>query len=55
VLTVSPDRSVADAAREMLFEGVHRVVVVEDGTARVLGVLTTWDVMKSLTAKPDHR
>lgn len=44
--TISADGSVREAARAMLEAGVHRLLVVEDGT--LVGVISTTDVMEAV-------
>ncbi len=46
LLTVSPDASLADAARQMATRGVGAVVVVEG--ERLTGILTERDVLKAV-------
>ena len=49
VLSISPDRTVIDAVRLMVADEVHRLLVVEDH--RVVGIITSMDVMKALVEK----
>ena len=44
--SVGPDDSIRDAARFMLRTGVHRVLVMEDGS--LVGLLSTTDVVKAV-------
>lgn len=46
VVMVSPADSVADVARLMIEERVHRVLVVDRGSLR--GIITTFDLLKLL-------
>jgi CBS domain-containing protein len=46
LVTLSPDTSVAEAAREMLSRGIHRVLVVEHGELE--GIVSSTDLMKAL-------
>ncbi len=50
--TTAPDRSLADAAAEMLEKGYDSLVVVEDG--RPTGIVTVTDVLQSLTWTPEE-
>jgi len=47
VFALSPDASIARAAALMAYEGVHRVVVVDD-SGHLLGVVTSLDVARWL-------
>lgn len=49
VFTVPPNRTVADAAREMVGRHVHHVVVAERG--EVMGVVSSFDVMMVLAGR----
>lgn len=46
VIGVAPTATVADAARLMEEKRVHRLLVLEDGA--LMGILTTWDVMRTV-------
>ena len=46
-LTVSPDAPIPDVARSMRDQHIHRVVVVDDAN-RLVGVVTTFDILKVL-------
>lgn len=46
VLSVSPDASVRQAARIMLSNGVHRLLVIED--ERLVGLLSATDVLRAV-------
>jgi CBS domain-containing protein len=46
VLSVPPDMLVFDAARLMLTDGVHRLLVVEND--RVVGILSSTDVLRAV-------
>ena len=50
--TTAPDRSLADAADEMLEKGYDSLVVVEDG--QPTGIVTVTDVLRSLTWTPEE-
>ena len=54
VISVTPDTSIAEAAEGMVEAGVHAVPVV-DGEDRVLGLVTTTDVIRSLLHGPPRR
>ncbi|HEX6135445.1 MAG TPA: CBS domain-containing protein [Longimicrobiales bacterium] len=45
VVSIGPEQSLVDAARAMLDNRVHRLIVIEDG--RVLGVITETDLVAS--------
>lgn len=47
LITASPDDSIADVAYRMTEHRIHRVVVVDD-RGRLLGIVTTFDVLKAL-------
>ncbi len=47
-LTIAPDASVRDAARQMLAAGVHRLVVTDRD--RVVGVISTTDIVSAVAA-----
>lgn len=49
VLTTSPDMTLEAAARTMVKNRIHRVVVTEDGKA--VGVLSTRDLMRAIDEK----
>jgi len=51
VISATPDTRIAEAAGRMVEAGVHAVPVV-DGDGRVLGLVTTTDVMRSLLHGP---
>lgn len=44
VLSVTPDATLQEACRVMVREGVHRILVVEEGSLR--GILSTFDVVR---------
>jgi CBS domain-containing protein len=46
VLSLSADTPIPIAARMMVFEGVHRVIVTEDG--KMVGILTPMDVVRAV-------
>ncbi len=46
VLSVSADTPLPMAARMMVFEGVHRVVVTENG--KMIGILTSMDIVRAV-------
>ncbi len=46
VLSVSPQTPIAQAARLMVAEGVHRLLVTKHG--RVVGILSTMDVLRAV-------
>ena len=48
--SVSPDDSVAEAARFLLRGRIHRALVVEDG--RLLGIVTPFDILRALFDDP---
>jgi CBS domain-containing protein len=54
VVSVGPATSVAEAAERMVGAGVHAVPVVDD-EGRVLGLVTTTDVIRSLLRGPPRR
>lgn len=51
VLSVLPDESVADAAERLVGAGVHALPVVDDDD-RVLGIVTTTDIIRGLLHGP---
>jgi CBS domain-containing protein len=52
-ITVRPSLSVADAARLMERERVHRLVVIREDDQRIpLGILSTGDFVHAMTAAP---
>jgi CBS domain-containing protein len=51
VISATPDTRIAEAAERMVEAGVHAVPVV-DGEDRVLGLVTTTDVIRSLLRGP---
>lgn len=46
VVWVSPDASIADVARRMRGEGIHRVLVGLEG--RLIGILTPFDLLREV-------
>ena len=44
-VTARPAESVVDVARRMTRQGVHRVVIVDDGN-HVLGIVTSMDMVR---------
>lgn len=53
VASVAPDTSLADVARTLVQREIHRVPVVEHG--RLIGIVTTMDVLRPLAALPPGR
>jgi CBS domain-containing protein len=51
VLAVAPDDPLERAVELMAFEGVHRVLVM-DSAKRLLGILTSLDVLRELSGFP---
>lgn len=51
VLTVAQSAPLEDAIRRMAFEGVHRLVVL-DGEERLVGIITSMDVLRDLAGFP---
>ena len=51
VLTLSSSSTLAEAALRMGCEGSHRAVVVDDAGC-VEGIVTTWDIARSLARSP---
>jgi CBS domain-containing protein len=50
---IGPDQPVAEAARRMIRERIHRLVVV-DGNFRVVGMLSALDLLRALDGvQPD--
>jgi CBS domain-containing protein len=49
-LTISPDDTLDDAARAMTRHGASHLVVVERDTGRLLGVISTLDIVNALAA-----
>ena len=45
VLSIGPNERVEDAARTMLADGVHRLLVIEG--ERIVGIISTTDVMRA--------
>jgi CBS domain-containing protein len=54
VISATPDTSIAEAVERMVEAGVHAVPVVDD-EERVLGLVTTTDVIRSLLRGPPRR
>lgn len=50
VETIGPDTSLVDAARTMVTNGVHRLVVVDHG--RLVGIVSTMDLLRPLAGLP---
>ena len=46
--TASPDTTLAAAARMMVVQGVGSLVIRDEGTGRILGVLTERDIVRSM-------
>lgn len=46
--TIAPDAPIKQAAQEMLYLEVHRLMVVEDG--RLLGVISQSDIVRAVAA-----
>ncbi len=53
VLTIDRDATVLDAARLMVHEDVHRLIVIGDG--RVLGVVTVLDCLRAIVNAVERR
>jgi len=51
VLTVKADGPMDDAIRNMAFEGVHQLVVVDEDD-RFVGVVTSMDILRELAGYP---
>jgi len=49
LFTLSPDTSLADAARYMLRAGIHRALLVEE--QRLVGVVTTMDFLRAIAER----
>jgi CBS domain-containing protein len=49
VVSVDPETKILDAAREMVRSRIHRLVVL-DSDRRVLGILSTMDLLEALAA-----
>lgn len=49
VLSVAPTSRVEDAARMMLSDGVHRLIVVEG--ERIVGIVSTTDLLRALSGR----
>jgi CBS-domain-containing membrane protein len=52
VLSVGAGESMYRAARTMAFEGVHQLVVVDEGD-RIVGIVTSMDVLRELAGFPE--
>jgi predicted transcriptional regulator len=50
ILSVRPDEPLERAVELMAFEGVHRVLVIED--ERLMGIVTAMDVLRELAGYP---
>jgi predicted transcriptional regulator len=50
VLTIGANEAVQRAVETMAFEGVHRLIVVDDG--RLVGIVTSMDVLRELAGYP---
>lgn len=50
VLAVAPDDPTEQAVRLMAFEGVHRLLVIED--ERLVGMLSSMDILRELAGFP---
>jgi CBS domain-containing protein len=51
VVAMAPDRSVAEAARLMAHDDIHRVLVLEDGN--LVGLVTAMSLVRHLAAAAD--
>jgi CBS domain-containing protein len=54
VVTIAPGASLRDAADLMLEHGAHRLLVVEDGHSRPMGIISTADIFVDM-ARPGSR
>jgi CBS-domain-containing membrane protein len=54
-LTITPEASILDAARMLMAEDIHRLIVVDRG--KVVGVVTPLDLLRALVGllDPPHR
>lgn len=50
-ITVAADTPLADAIRRMESEHIHRLVVVDEGGRRPVGVLSTTDIVHAMTGR----
>jgi CBS domain-containing protein len=48
VFSVPPEASLGEVCREMIRNGVHHIFVRDDVTGRLLGVVTSFDLLKVL-------
>lgn len=48
VRSMSPDDKATDAAKLMLNDSIHRLLVLEDG--KLVGIVTSFDLLKALAA-----
>jgi len=46
VVAVPPDKPILDAARLMVTEGIHRILVVDE--QRIVGIVTSMDLLRAL-------
>lgn len=46
VFTSEPDTPVNELARLMFQKKIHRVIIVEQGTLKPVGIVTTFDILK---------
>ena len=53
VIAVSPETSVADAARTMLDNRISGLPVIEDG--QLVGIVTEGDFLRRASSKPKNR
>ncbi|MEO6417853.1 MAG: CBS domain-containing protein [Polyangiaceae bacterium] len=50
VLSVAPDDAADQAVRLMAFEGVHRLLVIEEG--HLVGIVSSMDILRELAGFP---
>jgi CBS domain-containing membrane protein len=52
VLAIGPDAPILEAVRAMVAEGVHRLLVADDG--KLVGIVTSMDVLRALLGPAAH-
>jgi CBS domain-containing protein len=50
-ITISPDKTLREAAKIMHDKSVHRLPVLADSTGKVIGILTRGDIIRAMAAE----
>ncbi|MEM4312323.1 MAG: CBS domain-containing protein [Nitrososphaerales archaeon] len=48
LITINKDKELEEAANLMIMKGIRRLVVIEDETKQMVGIITTSDIARSL-------